>query len=150
MDWPHYLSLRKWISVIPKMLKSFPFLLNLSFFLQQRRLLYELFNKNYRIRRTMIQAKLTQELGDACKADVDRMLNVSNHWIDYFLTTMHHWGPFLLFICSLVNAYGIHFNGWTFSFFLILEVQLSSFLNKSIVNCAAKIQLLRPLRTRIS
>ncbi|KAJ4920102.1 hypothetical protein JOQ06_022334 [Pogonophryne albipinna] len=41
----------------------------------QRRLLYELFNKNYRIRRTMIQAKLTQELGDACKADVDRMLN---------------------------------------------------------------------------
>ncbi|KAF3853794.1 hypothetical protein F7725_014482 [Dissostichus mawsoni] len=42
---------------------------------KQRRLLYELFNKNYRIRRTMIQAKLTQELGDACKADIDRMLN---------------------------------------------------------------------------
>ncbi|XP_063749935.1 DNA-directed RNA polymerase III subunit RPC5 isoform X1 [Eleginops maclovinus] len=41
---------------------------------KQRRLLYDLFNKNYRIRRTMVQAKLTQELGESSKADVDRLL----------------------------------------------------------------------------
>ncbi|XP_058477576.1 DNA-directed RNA polymerase III subunit RPC5 [Solea solea] len=41
---------------------------------KHRRLLYDLFTKNYRIRRNMIQAKLTQEFGDAPKADVDRLL----------------------------------------------------------------------------
>ncbi|XP_054454501.1 DNA-directed RNA polymerase III subunit RPC5 [Anoplopoma fimbria] len=40
-----------------------------------RRLLYELFNKNYRIRRNMIQVKLSQEFGDVPKADVDRLLH---------------------------------------------------------------------------
>lgn len=42
---------------------------------KQRRLLYDLFNKNYRVRRPMVQAKLAQEFGDVPKADIDRLLN---------------------------------------------------------------------------
>ncbi|XP_034715314.1 DNA-directed RNA polymerase III subunit RPC5 [Etheostoma cragini] len=42
---------------------------------KQRRLLYDLFNKNYKVRRNMIQARLAQEFGDAPKADVDRLLH---------------------------------------------------------------------------
>lgn len=42
---------------------------------KHRRLLYELFTKNYRIRRNMIQVRVTQEFGDASKADIDRLLN---------------------------------------------------------------------------
>lgn len=42
---------------------------------KQRRLLYDLFNKNYRVRRPMIQARLAQEFGDVPKADIDRLLN---------------------------------------------------------------------------
>ncbi|KAI3365099.1 hypothetical protein L3Q82_010221, partial [Scortum barcoo] len=42
---------------------------------KHRRLLYDLFTKNYRVRRNMIQARLGQELGDVSKADVDRLLN---------------------------------------------------------------------------
>ncbi|KAF7660340.1 hypothetical protein LDENG_00283610 [Lucifuga dentata] len=41
---------------------------------QHRRLLYEVFTKNYRVRRNIIQARLAQELGDVQKADVDRLL----------------------------------------------------------------------------
>ncbi|CAG5904359.1 unnamed protein product [Menidia menidia] len=41
---------------------------------KHRRLLYDLFTKNYRIRRSSIQAKLTQEFGDAPKSEVDRLL----------------------------------------------------------------------------
>lgn len=44
--------------------------------LQHRRLLYDMFTKNYRLRRNMIQAKLAEELGDVPKSDVDRLLNV--------------------------------------------------------------------------
>uniref|UniRef100_A0A7N6ADR3 DNA-directed RNA polymerase III subunit RPC5 C-terminal domain-containing protein n=1 Tax=Anabas testudineus TaxID=64144 RepID=A0A7N6ADR3_ANATE len=40
-----------------------------------RRLLYDMFTKNYRLRRNMIQAKLAEELGDVPKSDVDRLLN---------------------------------------------------------------------------
>uniref|UniRef100_A0A3P8W1L5 Polymerase (RNA) III (DNA directed) polypeptide E n=1 Tax=Cynoglossus semilaevis TaxID=244447 RepID=A0A3P8W1L5_CYNSE len=41
---------------------------------QHRRLLYDVFTRNYRIKRNLIQARLTQELGDAPKADIDRLL----------------------------------------------------------------------------
>ncbi|XP_061564797.1 DNA-directed RNA polymerase III subunit RPC5 [Cololabis saira] len=41
---------------------------------KHRRLLYDLFTKNYRIRRNMIQTKLSQEFGEASKAEVDRLL----------------------------------------------------------------------------
>ncbi|XP_061787772.1 DNA-directed RNA polymerase III subunit RPC5 [Nerophis lumbriciformis] len=41
---------------------------------KQRRLLYELFNKNYRVRRSAVQARLSEEFGTASKADVDRVL----------------------------------------------------------------------------
>ncbi|XP_044033798.1 DNA-directed RNA polymerase III subunit RPC5 isoform X2 [Siniperca chuatsi] len=41
---------------------------------KHRRLLFDLFTKNYRIRRNMIQARLMQEFGDASKADIDRLL----------------------------------------------------------------------------
>ncbi|KAK3559884.1 hypothetical protein QTP86_026184 [Hemibagrus guttatus] len=40
-----------------------------------RQILFEIFMKNYRVRRNIIQTRLTQELGDAVtKADVDRLL----------------------------------------------------------------------------
>uniref|UniRef100_A0A1A7WX30 Polymerase (RNA) III (DNA directed) polypeptide E n=1 Tax=Iconisemion striatum TaxID=60296 RepID=A0A1A7WX30_9TELE len=42
---------------------------------QHRRLLYDVFSKNYRIRRATIQTKLTQELGDVSKAELDRLLH---------------------------------------------------------------------------
>uniref|UniRef100_A0A8C9XIB8 Polymerase (RNA) III (DNA directed) polypeptide E n=1 Tax=Sander lucioperca TaxID=283035 RepID=A0A8C9XIB8_SANLU len=42
---------------------------------KQRRLLYDLFTKNYKVRRNAIQARLAQEFGDAPKADVDRLLH---------------------------------------------------------------------------
>uniref|UniRef100_A0A8C3AW99 Polymerase (RNA) III (DNA directed) polypeptide E n=1 Tax=Cyclopterus lumpus TaxID=8103 RepID=A0A8C3AW99_CYCLU len=42
---------------------------------KHRRLLYDLFSKNYRIRRNAVHAKLSQEFGDTPKADVDRLLH---------------------------------------------------------------------------
>ncbi|XP_041829010.1 DNA-directed RNA polymerase III subunit RPC5 [Melanotaenia boesemani] len=42
---------------------------------KHRRLLYDLFTKNYRIRRSMIQSKVAQELGGSSKADIDRLLH---------------------------------------------------------------------------
>ncbi|XP_051273359.1 DNA-directed RNA polymerase III subunit RPC5 [Dicentrarchus labrax] len=42
---------------------------------KHRRLLFDLFTKNYRVRRNMIQAKLAQELGEVSKAEIDRLLN---------------------------------------------------------------------------
>ncbi|XP_017289766.1 DNA-directed RNA polymerase III subunit RPC5 [Kryptolebias marmoratus] len=41
---------------------------------KHRRLLYDLFAKNYRVRRATIQSRLAQELGDPSKAEVDRLL----------------------------------------------------------------------------
>nr|XP_057917524.1 DNA-directed RNA polymerase III subunit RPC5 [Doryrhamphus excisus] len=41
---------------------------------KHRHLLYELFSKNYRVRRTTIQARLTEEFGNTSKADLDRLL----------------------------------------------------------------------------
>lgn len=41
---------------------------------KHRRLLYDMFTKNYRVRRNMIHTRLTQEFGGASKADVDRLL----------------------------------------------------------------------------
>lgn len=44
---------------------------------QHRQVLYEIFMKNYRVRRNVIQTRLTQEMGDqVTKADVDRLLKV--------------------------------------------------------------------------
>lgn len=44
---------------------------------QHRQVLYEIFMKNYRVRRNVIQTRLTQELGDqTTKADMDRLLKV--------------------------------------------------------------------------
>ncbi|XP_024140784.1 DNA-directed RNA polymerase III subunit RPC5 [Oryzias melastigma] len=40
-----------------------------------RRQLYDLFSKSFRVRRSMIQLKLSQELGDVSKTDVDRVLH---------------------------------------------------------------------------
>ncbi|KAM9426320.1 DNA-directed RNA polymerase III subunit RPC5 [Pholidichthys leucotaenia] len=42
---------------------------------KHRRLLYDVFTKNYRVRRNIVQARLAQELGDVPKADIDRLLN---------------------------------------------------------------------------
>ena len=48
------------------------------FLLQYRQILFELFKKNYRVRRTLVHSRLTQELGDnVTKADVDRLLKVT-------------------------------------------------------------------------
>lgn len=43
---------------------------------QHRRLLLELFSSSYRVKRSAVQARLAQELGDVSKADVDRVLHV--------------------------------------------------------------------------
>lgn len=59
---------------------------------KQRRLLYDVFNKNYRVRRNTIQVKLTQEFGDVPKADVDRLLNeccISHAGMWYLKGTIH-------------------------------------------------------------
>lgn len=43
---------------------------------QHRRLLLDLFSSSYKVKRTAVQARLAQELGDVSKADVDRVLHV--------------------------------------------------------------------------
>lgn len=43
---------------------------------QHRRLLYDVFTKHYRVRRSALQARLSQEFGDVSKAEVDRLLHV--------------------------------------------------------------------------
>ncbi|XP_028990086.1 DNA-directed RNA polymerase III subunit RPC5 [Betta splendens] len=40
-----------------------------------RRLLFDMFLKNYRLRRSTIQTKLAEELGEVPKADIDRLLS---------------------------------------------------------------------------
>eukprot|EP00066_Takifugu_rubripes_P010721 XP_003978772.1 PREDICTED: DNA-directed RNA polymerase III subunit RPC5 [Takifugu rubripes] len=42
---------------------------------KHRRLLYELFTKHYRLRRAVVQARLSQEFGEVSKAEVDRLLH---------------------------------------------------------------------------
>lgn len=44
---------------------------------QHRRLLYDLFTRNYRVKRSAVQARLAQEFGDVSKAEVDRLFHVS-------------------------------------------------------------------------
>ncbi|XP_056153042.1 DNA-directed RNA polymerase III subunit RPC5 [Lampris incognitus] len=42
---------------------------------KHRRLLYDVFTKNYRVRRSVVQSRLTQEFGDnVTKAEIDRLL----------------------------------------------------------------------------
>lgn len=43
---------------------------------QHRRLLLDLFTSSYKVKRSAVQARLAQELGDVSKADVDRVLHV--------------------------------------------------------------------------
>lgn len=43
---------------------------------QHRRLLLDLFTSHYKVKRSAVQARLAQELGDVSKADVDRVLHV--------------------------------------------------------------------------
>lgn len=45
---------------------------------QHRRLLYDLFTRNYRVKRSAVQARLAQEFGDVSKAEVDRLFHVSD------------------------------------------------------------------------
>ncbi|XP_028331725.1 DNA-directed RNA polymerase III subunit RPC5 [Gouania willdenowi] len=42
---------------------------------KHRRILFELFSKNYKVRRSAVHARLSQEFGDVPKADIDRVLN---------------------------------------------------------------------------
>lgn len=45
--------------------------------LKHRQVLLEIFSKNYRVRRNMIQSRLTQECGeDLSKQEVDKVLKV--------------------------------------------------------------------------
>ncbi|XP_061666588.1 DNA-directed RNA polymerase III subunit RPC5 [Syngnathoides biaculeatus] len=41
---------------------------------KHRRLLYEMFTKTYRVRRSAVQARLSEEFGDVSKTDLDRLL----------------------------------------------------------------------------
>lgn len=51
---------------------------NLFLLLKHRQVLLEIFSKNYRVRRNMIQSRLTQECGeDLSKQEVDKVLKVS-------------------------------------------------------------------------
>lgn len=50
---------------------------NMFLLLQHRQVLLEIFSKNYRVRRNMIQSRLTQECGeDLSKQEVDKVLKV--------------------------------------------------------------------------
>lgn len=50
---------------------------NIFLLLKHRQVLLEIFSKNYRVRRNMIQARLTQECGeDLSKQEVDKVLKV--------------------------------------------------------------------------
>ncbi|RVE59830.1 hypothetical protein OJAV_G00192170 [Oryzias javanicus] len=42
---------------------------------KHRRQLYDMFTKSFRVRRSMVQMRLSQELGDMSKADIDRVLH---------------------------------------------------------------------------
>ncbi|XP_054899176.1 DNA-directed RNA polymerase III subunit RPC5 [Poeciliopsis prolifica] len=58
---------------------------------KHRRLLYDLFTKNHRVRRNVIQARLSQDLGDVPKAEVDRLLHeccISNAGFWYLKGTL--------------------------------------------------------------
>lgn len=44
--------------------------------LQHRRLLYDLFTKQHRLRRSVVQTRLSQEFGEVSKAEVNRVLHV--------------------------------------------------------------------------
>lgn len=49
----------------------------LFFLLKHRQVLLEIFSKNYRVRRNMIQSRLTQECGEELsKQEVDKVLKV--------------------------------------------------------------------------
>ncbi len=62
---------------------DFEYMRLLLFSPQHRQVLFEIFMKNYRVRRNVIQTRLTQELGDAVtKTDVDRLLKVL---LQYFI-----------------------------------------------------------------
>ncbi|KAM9838105.1 DNA-directed RNA polymerase III subunit RPC5 [Aulostomus maculatus] len=41
---------------------------------KHRRLLFDMFTKNYRVRRNAVQTRLAEELGDVSKAEIDRLL----------------------------------------------------------------------------
>lgn len=62
---------------------------------QHRRQLYDLFSKSFRVRRSMIQLKLSQELGDVSKTDVDRVLHVRGLKLNLHLkpAASHHSNP---------------------------------------------------------
>lgn len=50
---------------------------NMFLLLQHRQVLLEIFSKNYRVRRNMIQSRLTQECGeDLSKQELDKVLKV--------------------------------------------------------------------------
>lgn len=54
------------------------FVLTMRFVLKHRQVLLEIFSKNYRVRRNVIQNQLSQECGeDLNKQEVDRVLKVS-------------------------------------------------------------------------
>ncbi len=76
---------------------------------QLRQVLFEIFMKNYRVRRNLIQTRLTQELGDAVtKTDVDRLLKVRMQ--DFILESacyklyLLYIFEFLLYFLIIVNT----------------------------------------------
>ncbi|CAF88610.1 unnamed protein product, partial [Tetraodon nigroviridis] len=42
---------------------------------KHRQLLYDLFTRNHRVKRSAVQARLAQEFGDVSKAEVDRLFH---------------------------------------------------------------------------
>lgn len=98
-----------------------PFILMIIFLLKHRQVLLEIFSKNYRVRRNVIQNQLSQECGeDVNKQEVDRVLKVSFYSAVGLIQLMHEFlmlwfdqGIFYLELTSERDALTIAVGMWT-------------------------------------
>lgn len=68
----------------------FLFIFMIHFLLKHRQVLLEIFSKNYRVRRNVIQNQLSQECGeDLNKQEVDRVLKVSFYSVVGLIQLIH-------------------------------------------------------------
>lgn len=119
-------------------LKMFvPFILMIIFLLKHRQVLLEIFSRNYRVRRNVIQNQLSQECGeDVNKQELDRVLKVSFCSVVVLIQLMHEFlmlwfdqGIFYLELTSERDARTIAVGMWTEPGFqpVFLKLALVSF-----------------------
>lgn len=114
-----------------------PFILMIIFLLKHRQVLLEIFSKNYRVRRNVIQNQLSQECGeDVNKQEVDRVLKVSFYSAVVLIQLVHEFlmlwfdqGIFYLELTSERDAITIAVGTWTEPVFqpVFLKLTLVSF-----------------------